>query len=122
MCSVPLPECPERMGAVMLLEIEDVQEPRGFRLAGEIDLSNAHTLSERLMPATEDGGDLTLDLSELRFIDSSGIRVLVQAFQTLETKGARLILRSPLPPVRDVFALMDLPRAGFVIEDRSKEP
>lgn len=106
----------------MLLEIEEVREPRGFRLAGEIDLSNAHALSQWLMPATEDGGDLTLDLSELRFIDSSGIRVLVQAFQTLETKGARLILRSPLPPVREVFDLMDLPRAGFVIEDRSNEP
>ena len=95
----------------MLLEIQEASEPRTFRLIGEMDISNAETLAAMLERKAEGEGDITLDLSELTFIDSSGIRVLLRAMDRLDGKG-RLVLKSPTSSVRHVLSLMGLEDRG----------
>src|SRR5688572_6922400 len=59
----------------MQLEITETDE--GFKLKGEIDLATAGTLSQLLLTAS--GRDpIVLDLSEVSFMDSSGLRALLQ--------------------------------------------
>src|SRR5439155_15042523 len=53
---------------------EPTSSPPGFRLVGEVDLSNASQLGELLLAAVQVGGDVTLDLSVVSFIDRSGIQ------------------------------------------------
>src|SRR5205823_5666157 len=92
----------------MLLDIVPGGEPRSLRLMGELDISNAEETLARLEAVAGAGeGDLTLDLSELTFIDSSGIRVLLKVIDGLDGRG-RLILRSPRRSVYDVLSLMGL--------------
>ena len=55
-------------------------------------------------------GDITLDLSDLSFIDSSGIQALIQAADKLDNRG-RLILRAPGKTVMRVFELVRLETA-----------
>jgi len=83
----------------MLLQLARTTEPRGFRLVGEIDLSNVSTLSQALAHEIEIGGDLTLDLAGLVFMDSTGIQVIIQTARQLEGRG-RLILLEPGDLVR----------------------
>src|SRR5438067_10353140 len=83
----------------MLLQLARTTEPRGFRLVGEIDLSNVSTLSQALAREIEIGGDLTLDLAGLVFMDSTGIQVIIQTARQLEGRG-RLILLEPGDLVR----------------------
>jgi anti-anti-sigma factor len=61
-------------------------ETRGERrvlvLAGELDLSNVTTLSERVGGELEGGATaLALDLGELTFMDSTGLRLLIELDQ-----------------------------------------
>jgi anti-anti-sigma factor len=65
----------------MLLDIRETDQPRAFRLIGELDISNADTLAALLDREVQWEGDITLDLSELTFIGSSGIRVIDPAEQ-----------------------------------------
>ncbi len=49
-------------------------------LAGELDLYNAHTLRETLLECCDEGPErLVVDLSEVRFIDSTALGVLIEA-------------------------------------------
>ena len=91
----------------MLLDIQQTGQPRAYRLIGELDISNADALSQVLDRDLDGPGDITLDLSELAFIDSSGIRVLLRAMNGLNGKG-KLLLLNPTEPVRHVFSLMGL--------------
>ena len=91
----------------MLLEIRETGRPRTFRLVGELDISNADSLGAVLDLEVQEEGDITLDLSELSFIDSSGIRVLLRTMNALQGKGV-LVLQSPTGPVRSVLSLMRL--------------
>jgi anti-sigma B factor antagonist len=102
-------------------EIE-TQGPRTFRLSGELDISNSEHVSEVLVEALRAEGDLTLDISALTFVDSSGIRTLVQAARELEGRG-RLILRDPQVPVLRVIELMGLRRLpNLEIVDPRQDP
>lgn len=48
-----------------------------LRLVGEIDMSTADTLARILTAEREKGRELSLDLSAVTFIDSTGLRVLL---------------------------------------------
>lgn len=90
----------------MALDIQRT-EPEGLRLVGELDIASDRELADALETEIARGGDVTLDLSGLEFIDSSGVRALIRAAEALQSKG-RLILRSPAPPVKRVLDLMRL--------------
>jgi anti-sigma B factor antagonist len=94
-----------------IVDIQRTEQPRGLRVAGEIDLSNTDKLTAALEPEVGQGGDVTLDVSGLEFIDSSGMRVLIRALIDLEDRG-RLVLVGPREPLRRLIAVMGLERFG----------
>jgi anti-sigma B factor antagonist len=74
------------------------------RVEGELDLATAPTLWTALEQALADGNQLVLDLSEVTFIDSSGLSVLIRAHQVLGPTGS-LTVRSPNTQARRLFEL-----------------
>jgi anti-sigma B factor antagonist len=74
-------------------------------LTGEIDSYTAPELSERLAgdPPIE-----VLDLAGVTFIDSSGLRVLVEVHQQRVAAGSRLQLRSPSAAVQRLLEISGL--------------
>jgi anti-anti-sigma factor len=97
----------------MLLQLARTTEPRGFRLVGEIDLSNASTLASALEREIERGGDIVLDLAGLVFMDSTGIQVIIQAARGLEGRG-RLVLLDPGDLVRRTLERVQVGRLSNV--------
>src|SRR3954469_25190995 len=74
-------------------------------LAGEIDSYTAPDLAARLAldPPVE-----VVDLTGVTFIDSSGLRVLVEAHQTRAANGSRLVLRAPSAAVQRLLEISGL--------------
>ena len=66
-------------------------------------------LREALEPAIAEGGDVTLDLTGLAFMDSSGIQILVTTAQGLGDRGT-LLLQSPGSLVRRLLSLIPVER------------
>lgn len=63
---------------------------------GELDLATASELERHLRERIEAGGRVVLDLRELAFMDSSGVRVLVTAHRDAEAHdSAELTIVSP---------------------------
>ncbi|MFN2543225.1 MAG: STAS domain-containing protein [Actinomycetota bacterium] len=101
------------VGGQMLLRVERVEDPRGFRLVGELDASNVGMLSDALLREAEKGGDITLDLGGLAFMDSSGIQVLIKTAQELQGAGT-LVLNSPGDLVRRILSLIPMEKLANV--------
>lgn len=104
----------------MLLEVIRDGGPRTFRLVGELDLSSLPGLEEEMKPVLEDAGDLLLDLSDLEFMDSSGVGFLVRASQALEGRG-RVVLISPGPMVQRLLDLTRIADGGSNLEVRPSQ-
>jgi anti-anti-sigma factor len=97
----------------LLLQVERVEDPRGFRLVGELDAANVGVLSDALASEVDKGGDLTLDLAGLAFMDSRGIQALIKAAQGLAPRG-KLVLRSPGDLVRRIISLIPMDKMANV--------
>jgi anti-sigma B factor antagonist len=81
-----------------------------LRLEGELDLSNANTLSGELARvATGPVSTIVLDLGGLTFVDSTGISCLVQAARSYRDRPRLRILR-PSGEVGRVLALTGVDR------------
>jgi anti-sigma B factor antagonist len=83
---------------------------------GEIDLSTAPELGSSLQAAPPAARHVVVDLSEVSFIDSSGINVLLTGRRRLAEGGAGLSVVVPPGPVRRVFELTQLVDALGVVD------
>lgn len=78
-------------------------------LLGELDMATATELRERLLGLADDGAtQVTVDLSELSFIDSTGLSVLITGLKRFRQQGGDLALRSPTPATRRVLEITGL--------------
>jgi anti-anti-sigma factor len=87
------------------------QGVRTISVCGELDLSTAPELEGPLDRALEDDeGSVLIDLSECEFIDSTGIALIVRAWQRLNSgeDGRALVLCSQNDQVRRVLEITGL--------------
>lgn len=76
---------------------------------GEIDLLTAPTLRDRLMKPIDEGvTQLVVDMSNVSFLDSSGLGVLVAAHKRLRERDGRLVIVATARPVLSVLNLTGL--------------
>jgi len=76
-------------------------EPDFVVVCGEIDASNADTFQAALLKAATPDAPLEVDMADVSFIDSSGIRALHAA----QRSGCDLVV---VNPSRQVMLLLDL--------------
>ncbi|GGM75954.1 anti-sigma factor antagonist [Thermopolyspora flexuosa] len=85
---------------------------------GELDLFTAPHLREEVRDAIKkDGPTLVLDLSELSFMDSSGLSVLIEAWRLATSEGGCVSLANPQPPVARILRTTGLDRRIKVYPD-----
>jgi anti-anti-sigma factor len=95
------------------LQIEAGREGDTYaiRLSGELALDNSDLLDEALLEAeASDAARVLLDIEELRFIDSTGLRAILKATRRDERTGHRLRLTRGTGYVADMFRLTALDR------------
>jgi anti-sigma B factor antagonist len=107
---------------VDLVIIED--QPEGctvVKLCGELDIASAPDLREQLLVILDRRAPrcLILDLSELEFMDSSGIAVLVNTNRRAGLIGCVFALVAPQAPVSRVLRVSGLDQYFHIFENLS---
>ena len=89
------------------LRVELKEGSRTVVVGGELDMGTVPQLTAYLDELLRSPGDITLDLTTLSFIDSSGIRALLQTSRRLKGKG-NVVLRGPGAHVSRVLEMVGL--------------
>jgi len=102
--------------------VADGGTERTVLLSGEIDLASASAVWDVLQSVIDDATRVVVDLSSVRFIDSTGLSLLVRAHRRLRNAGGTFAVRSPsemaarvleITGLDAVFGLLDgTPGAG----------
>jgi anti-sigma B factor antagonist len=92
------------------LEVRRVDHMLGvvLTLRGELDLATASLLKEQLDHVMRGKRAVVIDLSRLRFIDSSGLALLVHAERQLRDSDGQLVLVRGPRGVQRIFAITSL--------------
>jgi anti-anti-sigma factor len=85
----------------MIFEVSN-PAPGTFELRGELDISTAPLLSDAVIPTIGEG-DVFFDLTNLSFMDASGLRAVVEVAEQL-AEGS-LVVAAPQPIVEKVLEL-----------------
>lgn len=103
--------------------VEETLEPGGLVLigSGELDIATVSTLRERL-DAAIDGGTrrLVIDLSDVRFLDSVALAVIVNAKRRLAGDGKLVVVVDRSSYVMLVFECSGLPGIIDVADTRDE--
>jgi anti-sigma B factor antagonist len=90
-------------------------------VSGRVDSSNAPQLDEALKNLTNSGrSNLVLDLSQVDYMSSAGLRSLVSTLRDCKRKGGDVRLATPSPRVSDVLSLAGLDSI-FEVYDNTTE-
>ncbi|TMQ50279.1 MAG: STAS domain-containing protein [Candidatus Eisenbacteria bacterium] len=87
-----------------MLEI-DVQPGGCVRLSGRLDAAQADRAKEALQSLNE---PTTIDLTDLDYVSSAGLGVLVQTYKRLRDSGHSFRITNMKPRIRSVFVYAGL--------------
>ena len=71
-------------------------------LAGRLDTSGAPKLEDELMPSLAGVADLDIDLRELTYISSAGLRVFLAAQKVMDIQG-QMVISGASDEVTEIF-------------------
>lgn len=74
-----------------------------FGLKGRLDTITAPQLQEALMPEFDSAKMIELDFSELVYVSSAGLRVLLMGEKTAKSKGAKMEISHVSAEIMEVF-------------------
>ena len=80
----------------------------GLVVAGEVDASTVATLLSFLMPLSGTSGEVSIDMKQVSFIDSSGLRVLIEAQQRAQQCQRSVVITNPSSIVARMLDLSGL--------------
>jgi anti-anti-sigma factor len=85
-----------------------------FYLAGELDMASADTLEAKVQASLNGQVDVVLDVADLTFVDSTGIRAFIRLAK--QSAPRSLVLRNPKPNVERVLEIVRMERFGIHLE------
>ena len=89
--------------------VERTESAAAARLSGDLDIVTSDDVKRELVELIDAGHPaLVLDLSDVGFVDSSGLGVLVAVHRHAESKGGGFVVRSAPPQVRRLFEITRL--------------
>jgi len=103
-------------GRNLRIEIADTTSPTTVVLAGEIDVVTSGRVREALSAISNScENKVVFDMSNVTFMDSSGLAALVGPLKRFRSMNGQIVLRSPTRGVRKVLELTGLTRV-FEVE------
>ena len=97
------------MSELATFTIENHKRASLIKIAGRVDSSNASQLDSLLITTLDEGQkNLVIELSELEYLSSAGLRYLVGTLKECRKRGGDLRIASPSERVDEVLRMAGL--------------
>jgi anti-sigma B factor antagonist len=95
-------------------------EPNVIALEGEIDLHESPHVRESIVPLINQKlPQIFIDLTGVSYIDSSGLAVLIDAMQRVQSYGGKLALFGIQESVQNIFEIARLDQVFRIFPNRA---
>ncbi|MDR0852021.1 MAG: STAS domain-containing protein [Clostridiales Family XIII bacterium] len=97
------------MSLIINGNFDEAESRWNFRLAGEIDISNALQLKKQLETAyAARAADIYINVGDLSYIDSTGLGIIIGIYGTIHKSGYRIVLLEPKENVKKLLKITNL--------------
>ena len=89
----------------MIIEIVKGKEETVLMISGRLDTNTASVLEKTIREDIRENATLVLDMKELEYISSAGLRILKLVYMALRKKDGELAIRDANKLVMEVFEM-----------------
>ncbi|MCQ4086200.1 STAS domain-containing protein [Saccharibacillus sp. JS10] len=88
--------------------IDKTEEEAVVVFEGDLDIESGEVLEEDILPVVSEYPHVRLDFSEVYFVDSSGIGLIIRTVDELREGGRLVNIQNVRPEVMEVFDLLQI--------------
>jgi anti-sigma B factor antagonist len=110
------------MGKQIIYRIEPRQDYAVVYLTGSVDMSCSPQARKAILDGLQKYGSLVVDLSEVEYVDSSGVAVLIEGYQIAQKQGRRFSLVGVSEGAMNVLRLARLEQVFPIFATEAEVP
>lgn len=96
---------PEMQDSTMDVEIETVDDVTVVTLAGRLDSTTSRQVRDDVMPHAEQTTSILLDMRQVRYMSSAGLRMLLSLHRTVDARGGSVVLVGLAETLQEVMSI-----------------
>jgi anti-sigma B factor antagonist len=105
----------------MEMQLSEVEGVRMIALSGRLDSAGVEVIETRFSAATVPvGANILVDLSEVAFLASLGVRMFIATTRALSWKGAKMVLFGATPAVMETIETLGFDDIVPVVNTQSE--
>ena len=85
--------------------VETLQQVYVVKLAGEIDAGSAITVQQKVLPMSVPGCQIILDLTQVAYMSSAGLRMLLSVYRQISGNQGRIVLVGLSDELKDTMSM-----------------
>ncbi len=76
-----------------------------IEIVGELDTSTAHNVQNQILPMAERSRKILLDMTEVTYMSSAGLRILLLLYRTIQEKHGEIVIVGLSEEIRDIMSI-----------------
>lgn len=89
----------------MEITISNIEQIKVAQISGDIDASTAPTVTETILPLAEPDSKIILNMTEVPYMSSAGLRTLLSMYRQVTAKNGQLILVGLSEEIQDTMTV-----------------
>ena len=89
----------------MDINIKTVEEVKVVELIGDVDANTAPTVQQQVLPLAEPGSKIIMDMTQVPYMSSAGLRMLLSMYRQTEAKKGKLVLVGLSEELKDTMSV-----------------
>lgn len=89
----------------MEINIKTVEQVTVVDLAGDVDANTAPTVQEKVLPLAQPGSKILLNMIEVPYMSSAGLRMLLSLYRQAAAKDGQLVLVGLSEEIQDTMSI-----------------
>lgn len=103
----------------MRINIEAVDHVTVVELTGELDSATAPDVAQQVMPLAQSQDKILVDMHEVTYMSSAGLRVLLLLYRKSNEKHGHIILSGLKEDIKDIMSMTGFLEFFVTSEDRA---
>lgn len=87
------------------IDIKTVEEIEVVELSGDIDASTAPDVQKQVLPLAKPGSKILMDMTQVPYMSSAGLRMLLSMYRQTQAKEAKLVLVGLSEELQDTMSV-----------------
>jgi anti-sigma B factor antagonist len=89
----------------MEINVKPVEQVTVIEISGEIDSNTAPQAQERVLPLVQPGAKILLDMSQVEYMSSAGLRMLLSMYRQVTQQNGSIVLVGLAEEIKDTMSI-----------------